>query len=177
LNASLTLPGSERLPEPLDTTELSEVDLRAKIRLATGSAETEAAHIGRIIDLPRIPDQRGNLTFVEENRHVPFDIRRVFYLYDVPGGAYRGGHAHKQLHQLVIAMAGSFDVLLDNGHQPEKFSLNRAHYGLHIPPMTWGQLDNFSSGAVCLVLASENYDEADYFRDYSKFKEAIEAQA
>lgn len=132
---------------------------------------------GRIIDLPRIPDARGNLTFIEETRHVPFDVKRVFYLYDVPGGADRGGHAHRNLHQFVIAIAGSFDVILDNGSRAERFSLNRAYYGLHIPPMTWGELENFSSGGVCLVLASEFYDEADYFRDYTLFMDTIGKQA
>ena len=131
--------------------------------------------IGDVIELPRIPDQRGNLSFIEGQRHVPFDIKRVYYLYDVPGGAYRGGHAHKALHQLVIAMAGSFDIILDNGEKAEKFALNRSYYGLYIPPMTWRELENFSSGAVCLVLASEHYDEVDYYRNYDEFR--ADAQA
>ena len=122
-----------------------------------------------IIELPKIEEPRGNLTFIESGRHVPFDIRRVYYLYDVPGGAERGGHAHKALHQFIIAMSGSFDVVLDDGDRRQRFHLNRSYYGLHICPMIWRELDNFSSGSVCLVLASEVYDEADYFRDYDEF--------
>ena len=123
----------------------------------------------KIIDLPKITDPRGNLTFVEEKKHVPFDIKRVYYLYDVPGGAERGGHAHKELHQLIIAMSGSFDVLLDDGHKKVRHHLNRSYYGLYVCPMVWRELDNFSSGSVCLVLASEKYDETDYYRDYDDF--------
>jgi len=124
----------------------------------------------KIIDLPKISDARGNLTFIEENRHVPFDIKRVYYLYDVPGGETRAGHAHKHLHQFMIAATGSFDVTLDDGSKREKFQLNRSYYGLYIPPMLWRELNNFSSGSVCLVLASELYDEKDYIRDYETFK-------
>ena len=125
----------------------------------------------KIIDLPRVNDPRGNLTFVEGLIHIPFDINRVYYLYDIPGGSDRGAHAHKNLHQLVIAMSGSFDIELDDGHNKKKFSLNRSYYGLYICPMMWRLLDNFSSGAVCMVLASEKYSEADYIREYSKFLE------
>lgn len=123
----------------------------------------------RIIDLPKISDPRGNLTFIEGNRHVPFDIKRVYHLYDVPGGAERGGHAHKDLHQLIIAMSGSFDVLLDDGIKKKRVHLARSYYGLYVCPMIWRELDNFSSGSVCMVLASNYYDESDYFRDYSEF--------
>ena len=123
----------------------------------------------RIIELPRIQDHRGNLTFVESGRHIPFDIKRTYYLYDVPGGATRAAHGHKVLHQLMIAMSGSFDVTLDDGIEKKVFHLNRSYYGLYIPPMTWRDLDNFSSGAVCMVLASEYYDERDYYRDYNEF--------
>jgi len=126
----------------------------------------------KIIELPRINDQRGNLTFIESGRHVPFEIRRTYYLYDVPGGASRAAHGHKALHQLMVAMSGSFDVTLDDGYQKQLFHLNRSYYGLYIPPMTWRDLDNFSSGAVCMVLASEFYDEKDYFRDYQTFLRA-----
>jgi dTDP-4-dehydrorhamnose 3,5-epimerase-like enzyme len=131
----------------------------------------EARDIGecRIIDLPKIQDPRGNLTFIEGNRHVPFAISRVYYLYDVPGGAERGGHAHKDLHQLIIAMSGSFDVILDDGQNKKRYHLNRSYNGLYICPMVWRELDNFSSGSVCMVLASNYYDEADYYRDYGEF--------
>lgn len=127
----------------------------------------------RLLELPRVPDARGNLSFVEAGRHIPFDIRRVYYLYDVPGGASRAGHAHRALHQLMIAMSGSFDVHLDDGHQRKSFHLNRSYYGLYIPPMLWRDLDNFSSGAVCMVLASDFYDEADYFREHAEFLQAV----
>jgi len=122
-----------------------------------------------IIDLPKISDPRGNLTFIEGKRHVPFDIQRVYYLYDVPGGAERGGHAHRALHQLIIAMSGSFDVLLDDGKKKKRVHLSRSYNGLYICPMIWRELDNFSSGSVCMVLASNKYEESDYFRDYHEF--------
>lgn len=125
-----------------------------------------------VIELPKIADPRGNLTFVEGGKHVPFDIQRVYYLYDVPGGAERGGHAHKALHQLIIAMSGSFDVVLDDGAAKKRVHLNRSYNGLYVCPMIWRELDNFSSGAVCMVLASNKYDEDDYFRDYSAFMRA-----
>lgn len=124
----------------------------------------------RIIELPKIADARGNLTFIESGRHIPFEIRRTYYLYDVPGGSSRAAHAHRELHQLMIAMAGSFDVTLDDGRKKKKFHLNRSYYGLYIPPMIWRDLDNFSSGSVCMVLASEFYDEAEYIRDYGEFQ-------
>lgn len=127
----------------------------------------------KIIDLPKITDQRGNLTFIEGNRHIPFEIKRVYYLYDVPGGETRGGHAHKTLQQFIIAANGSFDVILDDGTERKRFHLNRSYYGLLIPSMTWRELDNFSSGSFCLVLASENYDEKDYIRDYDTFKNNV----
>jgi dTDP-4-dehydrorhamnose 3,5-epimerase-like enzyme len=127
----------------------------------------------RIIDLPKISDPRGNLTFIEANRHVPFEVKRVYYLYDVPGGSHRAAHAHKALHQLMIAMSGSFDAALDDGFKKKKFLLNRSYYGLYIPPMIWRDLDNFSSGSVCMVLASEYFDESDYYRDYQQFLAAV----
>jgi len=130
----------------------------------------------RIIDLPKIEDARGNLTFVESGHHVPFDIQRVYYLYDVPGGAERGGHAHKALQQLIVAMAGSFDVILDDGQERKRFHLNRSYYGLYVDTMVWRELDNFSSGSVCMVLASNRYDESDYFRDYQAYLKALKAQ-
>lgn len=128
----------------------------------------------KIIDLPRINDYRGNLTFIEGGNHIPFEIARTYYLYDVPGGAERGGHAHKGLSQLIIAMSGSFDIHLDDGQDKKSFHLNRSYYGLFVPPMIWREIDNFSSGSVCLVLASNRYDEADYYRDYDDFvKDAL----
>lgn len=123
----------------------------------------------RLIDLPKITDPRGNLSFIEGGRHIPFEIKRVYYLYDVPGGSDRGSHAHKSLHQFIVAMSGSFDVVLDDGREKKRFHLNRSYYGLYVCPMMWRDLDNFSSGAVCMVLASDYYDEADYIRDYQEF--------
>jgi hypothetical protein len=123
----------------------------------------------KIIELPKISEPSGNLTFIEQNRHIPFAIQRVYYLYDVPGGAERGGHAHRNLHQLIIAMSGSFDVVLDDGFERKRFHLNRSYNGLYVCPMIWRELDNFSSGSVCMVLASNLYDEADYYRDYEVF--------
>lgn len=123
----------------------------------------------RIINLPRIGDPRGNLTFVEGGVHIPFPIERMYYLYDVPGGESRGGHAHRQLQQLIIAISGSFDVIVDDGVTKRSFTLNRSYVGLYMPRMIWRELVNFSSGAVCAVLASMRYDEADYYRNYSEF--------
>lgn len=127
----------------------------------------------RIIELPKVADSRGNLTFIEGGAHVPFDIKRVYYLYDVPGGAERGGHAHKALQQLIIAMSGSFDVALDDGREKKVFHLNRSYYGLYICPMIWREINNFSSGAVCAVLASLHFEENDYIRRYADFKKAV----
>jgi hypothetical protein len=131
----------------------------------------------KLIELPKILDPRGNLTFIEGRRHVPFDIKRVFYLYDVPGGESRAGHALKTCHQFIIAMSGSFDVLLDDGMVKKRVQLNRSYYGLHIPPRIWRELDNFSSGSVCTVLASEHYNENDYYRDYDTFLAAVKKAA
>ncbi len=127
----------------------------------------------QIINLPKISDPRGNLTFIESSNHIPFNIKRVYYLYDVPGGSERGSHAHKNLHQFVVAMSGSFDVELDDGRGKKRFHLNRSHYGLYVCPMMWRLLDNFSSGAVCMVLASDFFNEQDYFRDYDDFLAAV----
>ena len=128
----------------------------------------------RLINLPRINDPRGNLTFIETDKHIPFEIKRVYYLYDVPGGAVRAGHSHKTLHQFLIAISGSFDVSVDDGYHKMKFHLNRSYYGLYIPPMNWREIDNFSSGSVCLALASDFFDETDYYRQYSEFKQAVD---
>ena len=128
-----------------------------------------SVHACHLIDLPKINDPRGNLTFIESNQQIPFGIERVYYIYDVPGGSERGGHAHRNLHQFLIAMSGSFDALLDDGREQKHIHLNRSHYGLYVCPMIWRVLDNFSSNSVCMVLASDRYLEADYFRDYAEF--------
>lgn len=114
-------------------------------------------------------DRKGNISVVENGRDVPFDVKRTYYLYDVPGGESRGGHAHKELRQLIIAASGSFTVTLDDGHVKRTFTLNRPYHGLYVVPGIWRTLDDFSSGAVCLVLASEKYDASDYIRDYEEF--------
>jgi hypothetical protein len=123
----------------------------------------------RILDLPVIADPRGNLTYIEGGEEIPFEIARVYYLYDVPGGASRAGHAHRELQQVIIAASGSFDVIVDDGVCRERVTLNRSHLGLYVPRLVWREIENFSSGAVTLVLASEPYDEDDYFRDYDEF--------
>lgn len=129
----------------------------------------------QLVELPVITDRRGNLTYVETLRDVPFEIRRVYYLYDVPGGEMRAGHAHRALQQLVIAVAGSFDVLLDDGNTRETVTLNRANRGLLMSNSVWREISNFSSGSVCMVLASMEYDEADYIRDYDGFLASVGA--
>ena len=141
-----------------------------------GSVSAVSVRDCRIIELPRIQDPRGNLTFIEQTRHVPFEIKRVYYLYDVPGGESRAGHAHKALEQFLVAASGSFDVIVDDGTERERFFLNRSYYGLYVPPMVWREIENFSSGSVCLALASEPYDESDYYRDYDTFLEAARAR-
>jgi len=127
----------------------------------------------RLIDFPIVHEPRGNLSFIEGNRHIPFEIRRVYYLYDVPGGATRGGHAHRELEQVIIAVSGSFDVVLDDGQERAKFSLNRSYHGLYVPRMVWRELENFSSGAVSLVLASDIYREEEYIRDFDEFRHLV----
>jgi WxcM-like, C-terminal len=125
----------------------------------------------RKVELPTVTDPRGKLTFIEGERHVPFPIRRAYWIYDVPGGKERGGHAYRTLEEVIIAMSGSFDVALDDGRETEVVSLNRSYYGLYVPAMTWRQLENFSTNGVSLALASLPYDEADYIRDYDGFLE------
>jgi hypothetical protein len=127
------------------------------------------------LDLPRVTDPRGNLTYIEGGSQIPFDIARVYYLYDVPGGESRGGHAHQELQQVIIAAAGSFDVVVDDGTETARFHLNRSYYGLYMPRLTWRELGNFSTGSVCLVLASRAYGEDDYHRDYDGFVSARRA--
>lgn len=123
----------------------------------------------RTSELPTVIDPRGKLTFIEGGRHVPFPIRRAYWIYDVPGGEVRGGHAYRTLQELIIAVSGSFDVRLDDGTNAEVVRLNRSYHGVYVPPMTWRQLENFSTNSVCLILASLPYNEDDYFRDRDAF--------
>lgn len=125
------------------------------------------------IDLPKIIDERGNLSFIEAPRNIPFDIKRVYWIYDVPGGEKRGGHAYKNLYELIIAISGSFDVTVDTGKEIKKFTLNRSYKGVYIPKMVWRSLDNFSTNSLCLILASNNFDQEDYIRDYNDFKSLL----
>ncbi len=128
----------------------------------------------RLIDLPRIEsDRRGSITPVYNYEHIPFSINRVYYLYDVPAGSDRGGHAHKELQQLIVSVSGSFDVIVNDGLREKIFTLNRPFYGLYMPRLMWRELANFSGGSICLVLASMPYDEADYYRDYDEFLKAV----
>lgn len=124
----------------------------------------------RIINFPKIVDPRGNLTFIEGNHHVPFDIKRVYWIYDVPGGEIRGGHAFKEQQELIISLSGSFDVVVDNGSSIQKFSLNRSYYGLYVPAGMWRHMENFSTNSLALVLASTVYKKEDYIRDYEEFR-------
>lgn len=124
-----------------------------------------------LITLPKNHQLNGNLTSITNSQEVPFDVKRIYYLYDVPGGNSRGGHAHKNLYQIMIALSGSFTVTIDDGHLKRSFLLNQPYQGLLIPPGLWRDLDNFSSGSICMVLASELYDEEDYFRNYQNFKD------
>jgi dTDP-4-dehydrorhamnose 3,5-epimerase-like enzyme len=126
-----------------------------------------------VIDLPKIIDERGNLSFIEAPRNIPFEIKRVYWIYDVPGGEKRGGHAYKNLYELIIAISGSFDVTIDTGTEIKKFTLNRSYKGVYIPKMVWRSLDNFSTNSLCLILASNAFDQDDYIRDYNDFKSLI----
>lgn len=123
----------------------------------------------QIIDLPKIFEKRGNLSFIEENKHIPFEIERTYWIYDVPGGELRGGHAFKVQQELIIALSGSFDVIVDDGILKQTFSLNRSYYGLYIPVGYWRQMQNFSTNSVALVLSSTRFFEEDYIRDYNEF--------
>jgi len=123
-----------------------------------------------IINLPKIADPRGNLTFIESAVHIPFDIKRVYWIYDVPGGETRGGHAFKEQDEFIVSLSGSFDVIIDNGLSKEKFSLNRSYYGLFIPAGTWRHMENFSTNSLAMVLASTQFDKNDYIRNYDEFK-------
>lgn len=122
------------------------------------------------LDLPKILDERGNLSFIEYPSHVPFEMKRVYWIYDVPGGEKRGGHAYKNLNEVIIAISGSFDVEVDTGMEIKKFSLNRSYKAVYIPKMVWRSLSNFSTNALCLILASDEYSSDDYIRDYDEFK-------
>ncbi|MBQ9076514.1 MAG: WxcM-like domain-containing protein [Muribaculaceae bacterium] len=125
----------------------------------------------RIIELPKICDPRGNLSFIQNGTHIPFDIARVYWIYDVPGGKFRDGHAFRSQHEFIVALSGSFDVVLNNGTDSVRHHLCRSYYGLYVPPMTWRAIDNFSTNSVALVLSSTLYDEADYIRDFNHYKE------
>jgi len=122
------------------------------------------------INLPKIEDPRGNLTFIEANKHIPFNIKRVYWIYDVPGGVIRGGHAYKTNNEFIVALSGSFDVIVKDGKSRKRYSLNRSYYGLYLPKMLWRTIENFSTNALCLVLASEKYYEKDYIRNWNEFK-------
>jgi len=127
----------------------------------------------RIINLPIFPDKRGNLSFIEENKHIPFQIKRTYWIYDVPGGVARGGHAYKENQEFIVALSGSFDVVLDDGKSRNTFSLNRSYYGLYVPKGIWRQMENFSTNSLALILASTNFDKADYIYDYKLFKDYV----
>jgi hypothetical protein len=127
-------------------------------------------HNCNVVELTRIHNPAGNITIIQNSKHQPFNVRRIYYLYDVPGGSERGGHAHKKLFQLIVAASGSFDVILDDGLNKKIIQLNRPYFGVLVVPGIWREIVNFSSGAICLVLASEKYEKEDYIRDYSDFK-------
>jgi hypothetical protein len=129
----------------------------------------------RLLSFPKISDPRGCLSYIEGSKHVPFEIRRVFYLYDVPAGQTRGGHAHRELHQVLVAVAGHFEVLVDDGVTERQFRLCHPSVGLYVPPLIWDTEVNFSPGAVCMVLASDEYDESDYYRERGEYLKAVES--
>ena len=130
----------------------------------------------RIIDLPKIGDKRGNLSLVEEFKHIPFKIERTYWIYDVPGGEKRGGHAYRENQEFIVALSGSFDVVLDDGKEKKLYSLNRSYYGLYVPKGWWRQMENFSTNALALVLTSTSYTKEDYIYDYQEFKRYAEEQ-
>lgn len=127
-----------------------------------------------IINLPKIVDERGNLTFIEEENHIPFKIKRVYWIYDVPGGQKRGGHAFKEQQEFIVALSGSFDVVIDDGKQKQTFPLNRSYYGLYIPNGLWREMNNFSTNSLALVLSSTEFSEDDYIRDYAAFLKYVQ---
>ena len=124
----------------------------------------------KIIDLPKILDPRGNLTFLESSNQIPFDIKRTYWIYDVPGGEVRGSHAFKESHEFIVALSGSFDVVLHDGEKEVKYNLNRSYFGLYVPSMMWRRLENFSTNSLALIVSNINYDENDYIRDFDEFK-------
>jgi dTDP-4-dehydrorhamnose 3,5-epimerase-like enzyme len=128
----------------------------------------------RLIDLPKIPDDRGNLSFFENSSQIPFDIKRVYWIYDVPGGEIRGGHAYKDLQEVIVALSGSFDVVLNDGVEEKRFMLNRSYYGLYVPKMMWRHLENFSTNALAFIATDESYSEDQYIREFSSFKKALD---
>ena len=123
--------------------------------------------------MPKILDARGNLSFLEGNKHIPFEIKRVFWIYDVPGGGIRGGHAYRESQEFIIALSGSFDIVLNDGKSEQRFFLNRSYYGLYVPNMVWRQMENFSTNSLALVLSSTKYVEDDYIRDFKHFIDAL----
>jgi oxalate decarboxylase/phosphoglucose isomerase-like protein (cupin superfamily) len=125
--------------------------------------------IPRIINLPKILDKRGNLSFFENCNQIPFAIKRTYWIYDVPGGEFRGGHAYKENEEFIVALSGSFDVVLDDGHEKQRFSLNRSYYGLYVPQLYWREMNNFSTNSLALIVSSTDYQEGDYIRDYKEF--------
>lgn len=127
----------------------------------------------RIIDLPKISDPRGNLSVIEEMKDIPFEIERTYWIYDVPGGEGRGGHAYRKNQEFVVALSGSFDVIIDNGREKQVFTLNRSYYGLYVPAGLWRKMDNFSTNSLAMVLASEPYTREDYIYDYNQFLKEI----
>ena len=124
----------------------------------------------KLIQLPKFLDARGNLSFIEQENHIPFKIERTYWIYDVPGGEKRGGHAYKENEELIVALSGSFDIIVDDGKEKKTFSLNRSYYGLYVPKGTWREMQNFSTNSLALILSSTRYDESDYIRDYDEFK-------
>jgi len=122
-----------------------------------------------IVNLPKILDKRGNLSFFENDNQIPFAIKRAYWIYDVPGGEFRGGHAYRENEEFIVALSGSFDVILDDGHEKKTFSLNRSYYGLHVPKMYWREMNNFSTNSLALVVSNTEYNADDYIRDYDKF--------
>ena len=170
----VTVPGPTRRPSEgaLEGMKLAEMARAAELRRPRPGTTVDDCGV---IDLPKIADIRGNLTVVEGEVHVPFQVARVYWLYDVPGGESRGGHAHRDLEQFIISASGSFEVVVDDGRRRKSFSLSRSYYGLYVPTLIWRELVNFSSGSVCLVLASARFEEDDYFRDYHEFRDYRES--